>query len=239
MQRVSLAFALLSITSIAAAAQAPASKTSFTGDIGYVSASGNTRLTTLSLGEKIGHTTGRWTLSQLAAYVYGKADSVETANQLRIAGRADYDFIRRVAIFVGVAHERNRFAGFDARTDEIAGLRWLAIVAPMDSLGLDLGGVLTQQSNVDGTSMNDPSARVAGNYKHLFSKAAYFQQLAEYLPNVKEGGEYRLNTESSLVAPISSHIGIKMSYSFRHNTSPPATFGRSDRVLTTGIQVTY
>ena len=238
MNRILLSFALLSI-SAAAGAQAPASKTSFTGDIGYVSASGNTRLTTLSLGEKIGHSTGRWVFSQLAAYVYGKAGGTETANQLRLAARADYDFLHRLGVFAGVAHERNRFAGFDARTDEIAGLRWLAIVAPMDSMGLDLGGVLTQQSNVDGTSLNDPSARAAANYKHLFSKAAYFQQIAEYLPNLKESGEYRLNSESSLVAPISTHVGIKMSYSLRYNTAPPATFGTTDRVLTTGIQITY
>jgi putative salt-induced outer membrane protein len=220
------------------AAQLP-SKTSFSGDVGYVTASGNTQLTTLSIGEKIGHSTGRWMFSQLAAYVYGKAKGVETANQLRLATRADYDFIKRVSIFAGVAHERNRFAGFDARTDEIAGLRWQAIVAPMDSMGLDLGGVLTQQDNVDGTSQNDPSARAAANYKHLFSKAAYFQQLAEYLPNLKENGEYRLNTESSIVAPISSHLGIKMTYALRYNTAPPATFGTTDRVLTTGIQVTW
>lgn len=231
--------ALLVLLAANSFAQAPASKTTFTGDVGYVSASGNTKLTTLSLGEKIGHTRGKLVLSQLAAYVYGKADTAETANQLRLAGRADYEFVHRVGVFAGIAHERNRFAGFDARTDEIAGLRWQAIVAPMDSMSLDAGGVLTQQSNVDGTSQNDPSARAAANYKHLFSKSAYFQEIAEYLPNLQKTGEYRFNSESSIVAPVSTHIGLKMSYSLRYNTAPPASFGKVDRVLTTGVQITY
>src|SRR4051812_30612810 len=142
MLRLLRSFAFLCVAA-PAFAQTPAPKTTFTGDLGYVSATGNTRLTTLSVGEKIGRTSGKLTLSQLAAYVYGKALDKETANQLRVAGRADYDFIHRVAVFAGVAHERNRFAGFDSRTDEITGLRWLAIVAPFDSMSLDLGGVLT------------------------------------------------------------------------------------------------
>jgi putative salt-induced outer membrane protein len=225
--------------STTALAQAATPTTSFTGDVGFVSAAGNTRLTTLSINEKIAHAQGRVLLTQLAAYVYGKAKGVESANQLRLAGRGDYTFQRRLGAFLGVAHERNRYAGFTARTEEIAGLRWQAIVAPMDSLSIDGGGVLTQQSNVDGTSQRDPSARAAANYKHLFSKLAYFQQLAEYVPNLDVGGAYRLNTESALVAPISTHVGIKLSYTVRYDSRPPAGFGTTDRVLTTGIQVSY
>src|SRR3954471_22522730 len=70
-------------------AQAPG-KTSFTADLGAISASGNTRLRTLSVGDKITHTNGKWVLSQLAAYVYGQTNSVASANQLRVAARSDY-----------------------------------------------------------------------------------------------------------------------------------------------------
>ena len=222
-----------------APAAAPASKTSFTGDMGYVSASGNTNLTTLSVGEKLVHTHGRWTFTQLLAYVYGKTDQKESANQLRVAFRGDFAVGPRLAAFLGVATERNTFAGFDSRTDEIAGLSWKAIVAPSDSMNLDGGGVLTQQSNVDGTHEDFPSARAALAYKHVFSKAAYFQQLAEYVPNLKTSGAYRVNTESALVAPISAHIGIKLSWVVRYDSRPPVNFGSTDRVLTTGVQVSF
>jgi putative salt-induced outer membrane protein YdiY len=223
----------------AASGQAAAPKTAFTGDLGFVSATGNTRLTTLSVGEKLIHTNGRWVLTQLAAYVYGKTNAVESANQLRLGARADLAFMPRLGTFAGVTFERNTYAGFNSRTDEFAGLRWLAIVAPMDSMSIDGGGGFTQKDNVDGTSENDPSARVAANYKHLFSKAAYFQQVGEYIPNLGSTGGYRANSESALVAPISTHAGIKMSYTVRHDSKPPATFGKTDRVLTMGVQLTY
>ena len=171
--------------------------------------------------------------------LYGETNNKQSANQLRIAVRADWAFQPRLSLFAGVAYERNTFAGFDSRTDEIAGLAWKAIVAPNDAMSLDAGGVLTQESDVDGTTHNDPSARFALNYKHAFTKAAYFQQLAEYIPNLNTSGAYRVNTESALVAPLSVHIGVKVGYVVRYNSAPPAKFGTTDRVLTTGVQVSY
>ena len=236
-------FLALAATALAvsatASAQAPKPATTFTGDLGFVSASGNTELTTLNLGEKISHTDGKWALSQLAAYVYGETSKKESANQLRLALRADYAMNPRFGAYAAAQFERNSYAGFNRRTDELLGLLWRAIIAPMDSLGVEAGAVFTQQDNVDGSTESFPSGRAAGNYKHLFSKAAYFQQLVEYLPNLKTSGEYRFNSESALVAPISAHIGVKVGYALRYDSAPPPKFGTTDRVFTTGIQLSY
>ncbi len=223
----------------AAAQDAPKPKTSFTGDLGYVTASGNTDLTTLSAGDKLVHSDGRWTLTQIAAYVYGESDSKESANQLRISGRADFDFLPRAGVFTSVTYERNTFAGFKFRMDEAVGVLWKAIVAPQDSMTVDVGGELTQETDVDSTNHSYPAARLGLNYKHSFTKAAYFQELADYAADLQSGGGYRVNSESAIVAPISSHIGIKLSYAIRFNSKPPVDFGTTDRVLTTGIQISF
>jgi putative salt-induced outer membrane protein len=233
------ALAMLACLASRSGAQVAAAKTSFTGDFGFVSATGNTRLSTLSVGDKIVRTDGRWMLSQLASYVQGETNGTESANQLRVAGRSDFAFHPRVGAFGGVSFERNTFAGFKRRLDEIAGVRWKAIVAPNDSLSVDGGGVLTQESDVDGTSKNYPSGRLAGAYKHTFTKSSYFAQLAEYIPNLQTGGAYRVNTESAIVAPLSAHVGIKAAYVIRYDSKPPTSFGTTDRVLTTGIQISY
>src|SRR5204862_2614068 len=117
-----------------------------------------------------------------------------------------------LAVFAGASFERNTFAGFDSRTDEVAGLSWKALAEPTDSLSVDVGGVLTQESDVDGTHKNFPAARLAGAYKHAFTKRSYFQQLAEYIPSLQTGGGYRVNTESAIVAPLSAHVGIKVGF---------------------------
>ena len=151
----------------------------------------------------------------------------------------DYALDPRLSVFVGATTERNKFAGFERRTDEIAGVAWKAIVAPKDSLRLDAGGVLTQEEEVDSTTQSYPSARSAMHYKHQFSKLAYFNQFVEYIPNLQTSGSYRFNTETSLVAPISAHVGIKLAYGIRFDSRPQPTFGTTDRLLTTGIQVSY
>ena len=236
---LSAAAVALAGASSMAAAQSAKPTTSFTGDLGYVGASGNTKLTTLSIGDKIVHTRGAWTLTQTAAYVYGETNGAESANQLGITGRADWAFHPRLGLFAAASYERNPFAGFRRRTDELVGLRWKAMTAPRDSLSVDAGAEFTQQTDVSGTSDSYPAARAAAAYKHVFSKLAYFQQLAEYIPALQSGRGYRVNTESSLVAPISTHIGIKMGYAIKYNSQPPVNFGTTDRLLTAGVQVSY
>lgn len=213
--------------------------TSFTGDLGFVSASGNTNITTLTVGDKIVHTNGRWMFTQMGTYVNGETDNKQTANQLLVAARADFAFVPRVSVFVGASYERNAFAGFNSRTDEILGVAWQAIVSKDDSARIDVGGVETQESDVDSVMQRYPSARAALSYKHQFSKLAYFHQFVEYIPNLQTSGSYRFNTESALVAPISTHIGIKLSYAIRFDSRPQPTFGTTDRLLTTGVQISY
>src|SRR4051812_22684518 len=82
-----------------AQAPAPASKTAITADLGIVSASGNTRLRTMNVGDKIVHTTGRWAFTQLAAYVYGETSDIASANQLRALLRSDYSLENRLTAF--------------------------------------------------------------------------------------------------------------------------------------------
>jgi putative salt-induced outer membrane protein len=218
---------------------APAPATSLVADVGLVSASGNTQLRTLNVGDKLVHTAGRFVVSQLAAYVYGETQHFVSANQLRAALRGDYAFAPRLALFAAGSYERNRFAGFTRRTDEMLGLSWKALQLPMDSLAIDGGGVLTQETFVDDSDESFPAARLAGAYKHAFTKASYFVQLAEYLPNLESTGEYRVNTESDLIAPLSVHTGVKLGYVVRYDSAPALGFGTTDRILTAGIQISY
>ena len=95
--------------------------------------------------------------------------------------------------------------------------------------------MLTQQRSVDGTTKRFPASRLAGAHKHAFTKTAYVLQLAEWIPDLQNSGEYRVNSESSIVAPLSSHLGVKLGYAVRFNKTPPAGFGTTDRVFTSGM----
>ena len=66
----------------------------------------------------------------------------------------------------------------------------------------------------------------------------------EFLPSLDVGEDYRINTETSLVAALSTHLAVKASYKVRFDNLPSLSstgtaLRKSDRILSTGLQVTY
>ena len=210
-----------------------------TADFGFVNASGNTRLATMNFGDKIVAKARSWTLAQQGAYIYGKTNGASSANVLRASIRADHTFVGRIGFFGGSAYERNRFAGFTRHTDQIIGISTRVLTIPHDTLRLDAGGVYTDERRVDGTAKHFPAARAGLGFKHTFGGASAFVQTGEYVPNFQDSDQYRVSTESILMAKMTSHFGIKLSYLVRYDSKPATGFQKADRILTTGLQVTY
>ncbi len=221
------------------AQEAPEVVTKFTADFGYVTTSGNTQVTTMSAGEKLTQSRGRWAFEQTFNLVYGEQEGVVNTNFLKASLRADYTIDKFFALFITGAFDRNTFAGIERRFEEQMGLQWRAIAAPRDTVRFEGGAAITQQIAVGGAQQNFPSARAAGSWRHNFTAAAYYQQNVEFLPNLRDTDDWRVNTESSLVAPISARIGMKLSYVVRYDNVPEPTFRTTDRLFTTGIQLTF
>ncbi len=235
-----LAFALL-IPVLPAAAQdpVPTAITKVTFDLGYVQTSGNTQVTTMNVGEKLTREKGRFTLTQAFAFVYGEQRDTVNANNLRTTVRGDYKIDKLFAFFIGGGFDRNVFAGIEKRFEEILGVQYLALAKTRDTIRVEGGGSMTQQLSVGGGQQNFPSARAAGSWRHAFTPAAYFQQNLEFIPNLEEHDDWRLNTESSLIAPVSARIGLKLSYVIRYDNLPEVGFTETDKLFTTGVQITF
>ena len=95
------------------------------------------------------------------------------------------------------------------------------------------------QQNVDGTSKDFFSGRVAGLYHHTLSGTAGFDQTVEMLPNLKDGRDLRVNSTSSLVSKINGHFGLKVTYAVRYDHEPQPGFKSTDAIFTTGLQITF
>jgi len=232
-----------SLLVLAAAAQAqdaaPAPITKGTADLGFVQTSGNTQVTTFNFGEKITHQRERLMIEQGLAIVYGTQRDSLITNFLGASLRAEYKIDKILAAFANVAFDRNTFAGIERRLEQGIGLQARLFAGAQDTLRIEGGGRLTQQLGTDGIKQDFPSARGAAAWRHGFSPAAYFQQNVEFIPNLKETEDWRVNSESALVAPISARIGLKFSYVIRYDNLPQPGFSEMDRLFTTGIQLTF
>ena len=246
--RTALTAALLAVSLVASARGQDAKKpprTEFSGDASLVAVSGNTSVTTFAVNEKLIRRLDRWEFKQDLGGVYGKTGGVESSNLLRAGERADYALADHFAIYALTAYDRNRFAGIKARYAEGAGVLAKVVATEKDQFNIEGGYQLTQQQNLVGPDHNFSALRAASDWKHNFSKATYFFQSVEYIPDLEDSQDYRINTETDLVAPLSAHMGIKVSYVVRFANEPPlnsagtALLRKTDRILAAGIQVTY
>jgi putative salt-induced outer membrane protein len=211
----------------------------FTGDLGFVKTSGNTDLTTLNINEKIAFERMGWGFEQLFGSIYGK-DGDDVTTSLWRAGLKGERFITpKLSAVLGVAWDKNRFAGIDSRFDEFLGLKYRWVTTETNTFYTELAASLVQQDNTDGTRDNFPAARLGAGYRHNFSSKAYFQDGFEYIPNLDETTDYRINNEAALVAPLSTFVALKFSYIVRFDNLPPAAFKKTDTFFTSGLQVSF
>ena len=227
------------------AQDAPPPPWEFTSDLGFVNASGNTSVTTLNVGERLIRRTDNWQFTQDFGVVYGRTDGVESSNFWRAGLRSDYSLSERFALYGRVGFDRNRFAGISRRFAEGVGGVAKLVNTSANEWNVEAGFEATQQRDLLGASDNFASLRAATLWKHKFSENSHFLQLVEVLPNLDVSEDLRVNAESTLVAPLSTHIGLTISYIVRYDNLPAfnaagtARLKKSDRMLSTGIRVSY
>jgi len=236
---------LLALTAGAARAQTPDSLGwAWVANLGFVQATGNTRLTTINAGDKLTWRPDlRWTFTRTGALVYGKTAGVESANQVQLGLRADYQLSPRFSAFGLVNYDRNPFAGITRRFEELAGLGVKLVATPKQVLSVDAGVGVNQQLT-GGVTTSFAVARLAPTWRYNLTSTAYVEEAVELIENLKTTGDLRSSSLSSLVAPLSSRISLRVSYLMRYDaepalqTAPNVYFRNLDTVFTTGIQLT-
>lgn len=208
-------------------------------DFGLVNTAGNTSTTTLNADEAASYTSGPVTLSQTFAVVYGRTEGQRSAENYGAGVRGDYGVSRRVGVYLMGNWNRDEFAGIARRFEEGTGLTFKAVASERSELTFEAGVALNQQRDIDGIDQDYASGRGALRFKQMLNQAAYFQQRGEVLPNFKTSQDVRINTETALVAPISSRIALKASYVIKFDNLPETGFKKTDRFLTSGLQVVF
>lgn len=242
---VATCLACLAATPVIAQDSKKPPATEFSGDLGLVDVSGNKSVSTFNVNERLVRRVERWEFRQDFGAVYGKTDGVESSNLWRAGLRGDFGLSPRFALYGLTAFDRNKFAGIKSRFAEGIGGVAKLVTTDIDQFNVEAGFQLTQQKNVDGTDESFSSLRGATSWKHAFSKAAYFFQGVEFLPNLDNSKDLRINTETAVVAPLSTHVGMKFSYVVRFDNEPSlnaagtASLKKSDRILSAGIQLSY
>jgi putative salt-induced outer membrane protein len=213
--------------------------TNFTTDLGFVNAAGNTSVTSFDFAERLLIVGEGWKLQQTFAVLYGRTDGEPSAEQVRASVRGDHTLFGRLAVYGLVRWDRNRFAGLHRRLEEGIGLALRFKTPQSYEFDVELGFGATQEVNTDRVASAFQTGRAASRFRQYLSKKAYLQQTVEFIPNFETSTDFRFQSESSLVAPLTGVIALKAGYVVRFDNLPEPGFRKSDRVLTTGIQLNW
>jgi len=236
--RALIVAALVALSGRAVSAQDP-DPVRLTVDLGFVSTSGNTEVTTFNMGEKLTYTTGRWLFGQAVGAIYGQTDGSSTAEQDDAALRAEYSLGPHFLSFAGATWYRNTFAGLTSRFVEGVGLGWRTIQAARDTLRLDAAITSNQETNLALVQSTFAASRASLAYKHLFGASTAFTELLEWVTSLEDTEDQRLFSETALTAPISKQVALKATYVIRFDNQPEPGFKDTDRVFTTGLQIVF
>lgn len=228
--------ALLAALALQAPARAPVK---LTVDLGFVTTSGNSNVTTFNLGQKLGFTTGPWAFTQTVKVIYGETDGTGTAESYDAGLRADYVIKERVGAFGLLTYQRNTFAGLASRYSQGVGLLLRALRAAHDSLSVEASVSANQERSTAAVENSFAAGRGAFAFKHVFSAAAFFTQTLEFLANLEDSADQRINSETAFTAPISRQIALKAAYIVRFDNQPEPGFEDTDRIFTTGVQIVF
>lgn len=218
---------------------APLSAQQITVDLGFVNASGNANFTSLNLGEKLSDTFGRVLLTQNAKALFGRTDGVTTTESYDAGARAQYTLTKRIGVYALIGFQRDPFAGLASRWLGGPGLAASLVQSARDTLGIETGVISTRERSTANITQSFAAARTAANFKHSFAGKSFFTETLEWVANLKTSDDQRLNSETALTAPLSRQIGLRVSYLVRFDNQPEPGFKKTDRILTTGVQIAF
>ncbi len=226
-----------------------------TADFSLASAQGNQDVFTTALGEKFVYKWPRWKFTQQANVAYGRANGVTNAQLYTFGVRTDYALRPSVALFARIDALSNEPAGLRSVLNEAVGVSWTLVKDARNELRFDAGlGALQRRFVTVGGIAQPAENDLVGNldafFKHTFSARAYFEQSVAFVPNLTTSSGWLATGRSSLVAPITARLGLKLGYLATFNNAPsilpvrlpdrpaPVRAKKFDGLLTAGVQFT-
>lgn len=210
-----------------------------TGEFSIVSANGNSRATTTSAKETFDY---NWTkaLLELTGSGLGSSSGHQVTSEQYSAGeKVRHALVGDNFVFEQFRWDKNRFAGIQSQYSASGGVGRTLFTLPKDKLTSELGGGYTFLEHTDATRDDFPSGRAYAKYVHMLSPTASFTQDAEYLHNFNDRKDYRLNTETAVIASLTTHLSLKAAYTWKRVAEPPAGFGKDDTITSVALLVNY
>lgn len=221
------------------AEEAPAKNWKNEARFTFLGTKGNSQSRTLGAGEKFS-----LSKEKMGFELWGDALNVESNNQrtserYEAGEKAEWKWVGRNYLFERGLWESNRFAGYSHRYDASVGLGREIVKRAQDEIFTELGAGYINEQRVAAPRVDFMSGRAYAKYIHTFSPSSNFMQDGEYLHNFDDPNGYRVNMETALTAGFSTHLALRLGYTWKHVHEPAPGFKRDDNTTLISLIVNY
>jgi len=206
-------------------AEKPAGGWSGEGELGYSSTTGNTETQSLTAKLGLNKEVARW-LHSLTLEATNKEDAgVRTAERYYAAGKSDYSYTERDYVYANLDYEKDRFSGYNHRSNVGLGYGRKVIDNEALKLNLEIGPGYRWSELDDGSEENEATLRLAGDLAWQISESSAFTQELAVITGEKDTTTRSL---SALTTKINSILSLRISYLINHRTDPPPDTENTD-----------
>src|SRR5579862_4355963 len=130
------------------AAPPPPPKFEGSGELSFVTTSGNTSTDTLGLGGGLTYRPSPWVIDAKVSFVRTEADSVVNARTLTAASRLSRDLTTRLSFFVQYDFLGSKFSGISQRHTVLGGVSYKAVDTARHTVHVDAGAGFASETPV-------------------------------------------------------------------------------------------
>lgn len=204
-------------------------------ELGIAVAAGNTDSKNYNVKQGNTYKNNADTLKFEARFLNAFANELESARYLSASLRYERELSEKISAYVGQGFESDKFAGYHLRHNNDVGLQYTFTKSESFYWLAEAGYRYTIEKFIDGTHDYKNSLRVYTEAEKKWNENVSTKYELEYVPNLKNGKDYQINTELSLSAALTSVFSIKTSYLLRYDHEPVIGSTATDTLLTTAL----
>ncbi|MDX1948932.1 MAG: DUF481 domain-containing protein [Rickettsiales bacterium] len=202
-------------------------------DGGLMFARGNTKADNLNANFNLESTKGKFTNNLMGRAINLKQNSQRADEDYLLNNKLKYDLSEKTYGFGELEYFNDRFAGFEHRMHELAGLGYY--IRNDDKVKLSVeGGGGARQTNFTGNKedINEFVAKAGGDLNYVLNENVEFNQNVGYY----WGSDLQVTrSQTSLKADLIDDVYFKAGYLIENNSEVPIGRKNNDQLTTIGI----
>ncbi|MFI5348357.1 MAG: YdiY family protein [Elusimicrobiota bacterium] len=214
-----------------AAAPAPAKKWKDSAEASFVNTNGNSKTSTTAGKDFFSYEFNPRTKLEIEGGGLGaRSQNQITAEQYYAGEKTQRRFDDANYVFEKYRWDKNRFAGVVSRQEISVGLGRQLWKTPTNLLTFEAAPGYMNEVRVGAGRVSVATSRAYSRYAHDFTATSKFSQDIEYIQNLADKRDSRINTSTDLTTTLNSHFAVKTSFVWKRSTLPPPNVSRDDEL---------